>query len=94
MRVENPTKIHLAWYFNPHPDLKGKIKGYKIRSWLTGIENVTDSTLHDSNGVNTFIAIKELDVNKNYTFVIHAITESATMGPGSEPVTNREEIGK
>ena len=88
VRVEDENHIYMSWSHNPHPDLIGTIRGFKIRAWLKGgNEPVIISSK------NTTLRIYELDINKNYTITVHAVTRSTTLGPGSSPVNNLEEKG-
>ncbi|KXJ28035.1 Protein sidekick-2 [Exaiptasia diaphana] len=83
------THMYVGWDFKPDPNLKGKIQGYKIRVWLTGVQNVTQAKMYEKNVQNMKIY---LNVDKNFTFVVYAVTGSGVLGPGSVPTTNRDEI--
>lgn len=88
--------MYAGWNMEPDPNLKGIIRGYKVRAWLTvgeNITNITQARMFDGNEITKNLHIHSLNVNLNYTFIVYAFTGSGVLGPGSVPVTNREEIG-
>jgi hypothetical protein len=87
----NGTSVYVDWLHDINSNLKGVIRGFLICIWPTnGNENESQAKMF-STSCKRYHTFFDLDVNTNYTAVVHSFTTS--VGPGSEPVTSRNEEG-